>query len=93
MLSQYNENHSGMFFIQTEVTCPFFECIVSSTSVYYSLYKSAEILKPQIKLCQLFPSQIGFKSIKKCLKSYKSICCFPREVHHMVGNGEFGTGF
>lgn len=32
MLSQYNKNHSEIFFIKIEVICPLFECIVSITS-------------------------------------------------------------
>jgi len=83
-----------MFVIQIEVTCPLCECIVSNTSADITVFiKLLNFLKPQIKLCQLFPSQVEFKSITKCLQSYKSICCFPRKVHHVVGNGEFGTGF
>jgi hypothetical protein len=94
MLSQYNKDHSGMLFIQIEITCPLFECIVSDTSADITVFiKLLNFSKPQIKLCPLFPSQVGFQSITKCLKSYKSICCFPREVHHVVGKGEFGIGF
>jgi len=47
-----------MFFIQIEITCPLFECIVSNTSADITVFiKLLNFLKPQIELCPLFPSQ------------------------------------
>lgn len=82
-----------MSFIKIEVTCPLFERIVSTTSANITVFiKLLNFLKPQIKLHLSYTIQVGFKSITKGFKSYNSVYCVPREVHHVVGNGAFGIG-